>query len=130
MQELASVNHTLLRIIAVGQAIDAGKESVAVGHAPSVRPGQRQRGGHARGGIGVRARPFRHPVCAPGQLRIQCSLLRQAAQHGAHGSRIIPRALQIGDTQRIGLAFLPARVLQREELAAGREDLLPELAKR
>jgi len=42
--------------------------------------------------------------------------------------RIIPGAAQIGDAERIGLSLLPARIPEREQLAAGREDPLTKLA--
>src|SRR3546814_20722853 len=71
VEELPPLDHALRRIVAIEDAVDRGHEGVGIAQAAAAGAArQRLSVAHARGGIGVGARPFgdraRSAACDPG----------------------------------------------------------------
>ncbi len=73
------------------------------------------------------AGPFRHLIGRALHAGVDRVLVRQAPQHAGHRTRIVSCTLQVGHAQVVRFGFLPARILQRKQLATGREYLLANL---
>src|SRR3546814_2034896 len=72
---------------------------------------------HARGGVGVGARPFgQRARIAAGQARVEVRLIGKAREHRRERERIVARAAELLDAELIGLQFLAAREAERRAL--------------
>ena len=121
MDELAPFDHTLRRIITIGNAIDAREECIAVGDPACRARSLRCRKGTLHTACRVRMGrcPFRNArvpaTLDPGVERV---LKRQALQNAGHGTWIVARLIEITNAEPVSLQFLRAGELQGQQLRA------------
>src|SRR3546814_14492858 len=74
---------------------------------------------HARGGVGVGARPFgQRARIAAGQARVEVRLIGKARAHRRERERIVARAAEILDDELSGTQLLAARDAESRDLRA------------